>query len=183
MHESTVIPGPREPFAGPLRCRARAFTLIELVIVMMIVAVVAAIAVPRYQLATARYRALGAARRIAADIEGLRQQAVARSLGHRFRFRNTTTYQLTDNTAGWAGATVKSVDLSLEPYRARVSSLDLGNDGELLFNGFGVPDGAATITIAAGVASAQVSVNASTGAVSARLVGYTSAPSLGAGGP
>ena len=40
----------------------------ELVLVMVIVATLAAIAVPRYAQATSRYRADAAARRIAADL-------------------------------------------------------------------------------------------------------------------
>lgn len=177
MLNHPINPGPRESFAGPLRW-PRAFTLIELLIVLAIIATISAIAVPRYQLATARYRAIGAARRLAADIETMRQDAIARSLGQRLRIRNATTYQLTDNTAGWAAASVRSIDLAYDPYRARFTSTDLGIDAELLFNGYGIPDGAATMTLASGVVSAQVSVDAATGAVTTRIVSIT-APALG----
>ncbi|MCC6679095.1 MAG: prepilin-type N-terminal cleavage/methylation domain-containing protein [Phycisphaerales bacterium] len=177
MHARPRITGPRELIAGPLRL-ARAFTLVEFVIVLAIIATISAIAVPRYQLATARYRAIGAARRLAADIETMRQDAIARSLGQRFRIRSSTTYQLTDNTAGWAAASVRSIDLSSDPYRARFTTTDLGNDGELLFNGYGIPDGAATMTLSSGVVAAQVSVDGQTGAVSTRVVSIT-APALG----
>lgn len=178
MHARTESSRPRETFAGPLRCRG--FSLVELVIVMAIIATVAAIALPRYQLATARYRAQGAARRIAADIEALRQDAVSRSLGQRCRVRNLTTYQLTDNTAGWGAASVRSIDLSAEPYRCRFTAFDVGNDGELVFNGYGVPDGSASFTVSSGAVVAQVSVDAQTGAVSTRILSI-SAPVLGGG--
>lgn len=169
---------PREPLAGPFAFPARAFSLIELLIVLAILATVSAIAVPRYQLATARYRALGAARLLAAEIEGLRQQALARSLGQRFRVRSASTYQVTDSAAGWGAASVRTVDLAADPYRARFTASDLGADGELVFSGFGVPDGAASFDLACGGVSARVSVDGQTGAVAFKLAGVTGAPDI-----
>ncbi|MFN7613934.1 MAG: Tfp pilus assembly protein FimT/FimU, partial [Phycisphaerae bacterium] len=57
--------------------RHRAFSMIELVIVLVIVGVTAAIAVPRYVNSVQRTKVDGAARRIAADIERLRDRARA----------------------------------------------------------------------------------------------------------
>src|SRR5690606_27031377 len=60
--------------AQPLR---RGFSLLELVMVLTIIAILAAIATPRYANAMARYRADLAARRIAADL--LLAQRLART--------------------------------------------------------------------------------------------------------
>ena len=51
------------------------FSLLELVVVMVIVAILAAIATPRYGKAVARYRTASAARKIAADLTFARKRA------------------------------------------------------------------------------------------------------------
>src|SRR5204863_23675 len=64
--------------AGPASSR-RAFSLIEITLVLMVMGVLAALAVPRYASALARYRADAAARRIVADLDLAR--TTARSSG------------------------------------------------------------------------------------------------------
>ena len=54
------------------------YTLIEVVIVLLVFGIMAAAAAPRYLEATARFRADAAARRIAADLNYLRERAMLR---------------------------------------------------------------------------------------------------------
>ena len=67
------------------RSARRGFTLAELVIVVVIIATIAAIAVPRFASANATFRADGAARQLAAAIEDAALQARARSSTVRVR--------------------------------------------------------------------------------------------------
>jgi prepilin-type N-terminal cleavage/methylation domain-containing protein len=60
----------------PRRGLAKGFSLLELVMVVAIVGIVSAIAVPRYSTAACNYRAEVAARRVAKDIGKLRGQRV-----------------------------------------------------------------------------------------------------------
>lgn len=59
--------------------RWRAYTLVEIAIAVAVIAMMAAIALPRYSSATDSYRAEMAARRVCADLTLARQQAIATS--------------------------------------------------------------------------------------------------------
>lgn len=151
--------------------KPRAFTLVELVIVLAIFAITAAIAVPRYQHAASRYRALTAARRLAADIDNLRQTAITKSLTHLLRAPAAgTRYQTVDKSSGWAGGSVTTINLGIEPYLAAFTTVDLGADGELVFDGFGNPDGPATFTLTSGNAAARVTVTDKSGITTVTLI-------------
>ena len=64
----------------------RAFSLLELIIVLAIVAMMAAIAVPRFGSSYARYRADGAARQIAATLNLVQSDASISSSARRVEF-------------------------------------------------------------------------------------------------
>ena len=127
---------------------SRAMTLFELVMVLAIVAVLGAIAAPRYANAVANHRSAAAAWRIAADLE------LARRTARASRQAKTVQFSI---AAGW----VKIVDmghlddssetyftqLNDEPYRAELVSADLGGDAEVIFDGYGVPDSGGTIVV------------------------------------
>lgn len=149
----------------------RAFSLVELVMVLTIMAITAAIAVPRYYHAASRYRALAAGRRLAADIDALRQTAVAKSLSYLLRASaGNAKYETVDKTSGWGGGSIVTISIADEPYLASFTAVDLGVDNQLVFDGYGIPDGAATFTLASGNAAAQVTVNSKTGKTTVKLV-------------
>lgn len=127
---------------------SRAMTLFELVMVLAIVAVLGAIAAPRYANAVANHRSAAAAWRIAADLE------LARRTARASRQTQSVTFDLADNQVRIPGAGNLSdssanyvTKLADEPYRAELVSADLGGDAEVIFDGYGVPDSGGTIVV------------------------------------
>jgi len=121
-----------------------AFSLVELVIVFAILATVAAIAVPRYGQAQARYRADAAAQRIALDLRRARDVARSTSASQLFFLSGGLRYGF-----GAATNTAETVDLSQEPYRAITAAGDLGTRN-ITFDGYGKPDASSHFYVGAG---------------------------------
>jgi type II secretory pathway pseudopilin PulG len=123
-------------------------SLFELVMVLAIIAVVGAIAAPRYANAVANHRSAAAAHRIVADLELARRKARATRqsqsvifdlVGDRVRIPGVG--HLNDPSAEYV------TQLTEDPYRAELVSADLGGDAEIIFDGYGVPDSGGTIVV------------------------------------
>lgn len=141
--------------------RRHAFTLIELVIVLMILGIVAAAAAPRYQSALASYRADATVKRLAADLEMARRQAKRTSAGQTVEF-----YVVGDRYvfAGMADLDHPSQDYEVHlddpSYVASLVSVDFNGNSDVTFNIYGQPDNAGTVTIQSGGRQRQVAVDA-----------------------
>jgi type II secretory pathway pseudopilin PulG len=150
--------------------RRAAFTLVEAVFVMAVMAVLAAIAAPRYAAATNNYRAMLAARRLAADV--IAGQAAARSASASRTLTlvpSSNSYSISVVGGLDPGNATYSVSLSASPYYAAfgaISFTDHLNDNTLVFDGYGTPDSGATIAVVSGGVTRTVTIDASTGAVS-----------------
>jgi prepilin-type N-terminal cleavage/methylation domain-containing protein len=129
-----------------------AFTLVELVLVLAIIATFAAIAAPRYANALTNYRADGISRRIAADLELARMKARQTSTDV------TVTFDVLNNrydipavpSLHNPGVGV-GVDLSVEPYRAELISVSFGGDQAVVYDGYGIPDSGGSVTLSCGL--------------------------------
>lgn len=139
------------------------FSLIELILVLTIISVLAAIAVPRYAGALARYRADAAARRIIADLNYARSIARATSTGVEVQFKNSQDYMSMDS--------VKSLDnpaerwvlaLADKPYYADLVSNDFPSS-KLIFDGYGDPDSGGSIKLSVGTEARTVVLDINTG--------------------
>ena len=115
-----------------------AFSLFELVIVMAIIGIIAAIAQPHVANAGNFLRVNQAAQRIAADIAMAKRQARLAGAAVTVSFApDTNSYAISGITAlaGKSGPYI--VVLSEEPYKCQLSAVDCDGNTNLVFNGFG----------------------------------------------
>lgn len=137
-----------------------------MVIVMLIVGIMAAVAVPRYSNSLMRYRADMAARRIAGDLATARARAKATSSSQAIVFTVPPTgnrYEITGMNDPNGLLANYTVDLAKSPYVATLSSVNLGGDTTLIYNGYGMPDSGGTIVVQAGQYTKTITIDANTG--------------------
>ncbi len=129
-----------------------------------IMGVFAALAAPRYGLASARYRADLTAQRIVADLRWAQACAKAASAPRTVSFSTAAKqYQLLGVPSPDGVAGDYTISLSAEPYRAELVSVSFVTGPQIVFDGWGVPDGGGTVKIAAGAQQRTVAVAAGTG--------------------
>lgn len=135
---------PRDTRSWRARVRTPgAFSLVELVIVVLVFAVLSAIAVPRFTASAARARVAGAADLVAGQIVLTRDRARAASGAHRLRVaRGSGAVTM----VGPDDAVLGAFDLGAEPYLAVVTRTDLPG-GEVEFSGYALPTSAGRIML------------------------------------
>jgi len=140
------------------------FNLLELVMVLAIMGIVAAVAAPRFGQAAARYRADVAARRIAKDLALASRDARNAGASRTLAFDSSGGAYTISGLAGLQkSAQPYRVDLSAEPYRTRADSVDFGGDGEVTFNGYGVADSSGRVVLKSGDITRTVTFDAASG--------------------
>jgi len=147
----------------PIRREELAFSLIELILVLTIISVLAAIAVPRYANALARYRVDAAASRVVADLDYARQRARASSASVTVSFKTGQecvilegVQHIDDPGKQWG------VALAGKPYYADLVSVDFTGH-KLIFDGYGYPDSGGTAVLRVGTETRTVVLDADTG--------------------
>mgnify|MGYP001594843253 CR=1 FL=1 len=142
----------------------RAFTLVELLCVMIILALMAGMAVPRYASFLAVERAEAAVRRITADLALAQRRSAFTSTSR------TVTFDVAANAYQLVGMDDPShpgkpyvVYLGEEPYGATLVSADLGGDANLTFTGYGDPDSGGTIVIKVGDRTKTITIDPQAG--------------------
>jgi type II secretory pathway pseudopilin PulG len=137
------------------------------VLVLAIVTIGAALAVPRYGRASARYRADLAARRVAADLRLAQTCARAASDSRTVSFTPATgRYQLLDVPAPDGTPGDYTVVLRAEPYRAALAAVDFNDSFQVVFSGWGLPDQGGTVVVSTGSQQRTIQVDGTTGTVS-----------------
>ena len=118
--------------------RPGGFTLFELVIVLSIMGVIAAIAVPRYARSVASYRAEAAARRVGADLMIAKAKAKAASSPRTVTFNTTAgTYTISGLRHLDKSTAPYTVDLRGAPYYATIEFADFGGTPQAQFDMYG----------------------------------------------
>ncbi len=152
---------------APSRARRRAFSLIELSIVVGIVGILALIIVPRFGNTLARQRIDSAGRRVAADLRLARELARTSSAGQIIVFDpNGGVYRLLNYPDVRRRSRHYTVDLLAQPYELSKFEADFGGDQALVFDGYGRPDSGGSVTLQLAGAVVAVSVDGATGEVS-----------------
>lgn len=145
----------------------RGFSLIELTLVTVIVGIVAAMAVPRYADALARYRADAAAQRIVVNLERAQTLAQSSSRDVTVWFRvNLEILEITDRAGTYDGELEYQTQLGEDPYHCDLLSADFGGNHYLVFDGYGQPNSGGTATLEVGGLTRTITLDPDTGKAS-----------------
>jgi len=143
------------------------FSLVELLLVLSIMGVMAAIAAPRFGSATSRYRVELAARRVQQDLMWARELAQSKGSPQSVTFTALSgSYTLPGVADPDRKVVSYAVDLTQAPYQIAMGSADFGNSPTITFSIHGVPSCAGTVVLELGKIVRTVTVHAGSGAVS-----------------
>jgi len=155
-----------------------AFSLIELVIVVALIGIVAAIAAPRYGQAATRYRVKLAAERVAEELRFASEQARAAEAKVTAEIDILTervTVTLSEGVR--AGEVLSETDLGRAPYEADIyTSLRGLSPGSPAFDTRGLADANTEVAVMAGDLYAVVRVEAGSGIVRISEISIWGAP-------
>jgi prepilin-type N-terminal cleavage/methylation domain-containing protein len=143
----------------------RAFTIVELAVVVAIIALMAGIAIPRMASATTRYQLDFAARRIVVDIARARANARLTGVTQTLTFDLTLhRYTVTGTATGTTRGT--TVDLTASPFYSKIVSASFGGSPAIAFDVYGQPVSGGTVVIKAGAVTRTVTLDGASGQAS-----------------
>ncbi len=162
--------------------RRAAFTLIEMVTVMAIIATLAALTVPRFGRSLELRRAEGAARLVAADVLRAREFSRISGTPHSIAFNTLTSAYTIDMPDPDHPRVNYSVSLPFM-FGVVVTSASFNSSPTLSFTSEGLPSAGGTVTVAAGRIARTITINAVSGQPTiGAATQLASAPAIPAGG-
>ncbi len=135
-------------------CARAGFSLLELVLVLAILGIIAALAAPRYARGQNRYHAQSSAKRVAAELARARDHAEASSapvLVHFFAGRSG--FKVDPARGDW-----HAPDLGIEPFRGVVTEADFDGNVAVTFDAFGRPSAGGRVRVQSGNVAQDVFV-------------------------
>ena len=149
--------GQQSPADAGLR---HAFTLIELIIVMLIVAIMAATAAPKYSQSLTNFRLKAIAQRVAADIRQARRLAQTNSAPQAIVFDvATNSYSLVGITSLDRRNQAYRFYLASTEYECVLVSANFNGTATLSFDVYGRPLNAGSLVVSCGDASQTLTVD------------------------
>lgn len=146
--------------------RSRAFSLIELVCVIAIIAVLSAIALPHWSAAVLDQQMNLALRRISNDIALAQSRANYGSTAVTLSFSpSTNSYQIVGMPDPDRPSQTYTVNLSAAPYYLTLTSASFAGSTNLGFDGYGTPLAGGTIVVSQGSTSHTITVDGTSGRV------------------
>lgn len=162
------MPGTHQQ-ADARHCRA-GFTLVEMVLVVLVIGLIAAVTSPRYSDAISRYRLETAAARVAADLRHARWHARTKGTTQQVVFTPAShTYSLTGMNDINHPTQPFTVDLTTTSSPVTIVSVSFGAGGTgntLIFDMYGRPDYGGNVVITTGGQQRTIVVEEYTGNVS-----------------
>jgi len=153
----------RSECIGPPDAR-RAFTLIELFVVITIIGIWAAIAIPKSANAITHYRADSAVNRIVKDLALAQEQARTSSASQTVTFDVPgDSYELVGMQHLGHSSQAYTVSLREDPYGVTLLSVGFSGDSTIIFDGYGKPDSGGSVVIGVGGHKRTISLNPDTG--------------------
>ena len=155
----------RKQLSRGRNCRLRAFTIIELVIVVLITGLLAAVAAPAFFDSMLFHQVETAARRVKADLELARSTARLTSSSQSATFTNSG-YTLSNAIKNLDNVNdAYAVDLTDTPYALDQITPNFGGSATVSFNGYGTPSSGGTVVLNLKSHYCTVTLNSATGEV------------------
>lgn len=152
------------PSRQPKPTSRAGFTLAELVIVVLIIGILAAVTAPKFADTLHGTRAEAAAKRIKVDLGYVRQAAISQSSALTVSFTSVSDgYSIPGLPDLNHPSKPYAVALNSPPYNAVLISVALGGDENVQFDRFGRPDSGGVITVESGGYQKTVTIDPETG--------------------
>lgn len=171
---NSISIGNRKSKIGNDWLRLGAVTLIELMMVVIIVGILGAMAMPRLSNVMRRQRLDMAGRQLMEDIQLARIQAIRDKSNTVIDFDLTNRrYTLQSQNGNRTSGGAYTVNLKVKGSdRIKLLSASFGGNPQLTFTKFGVPQSSGTVTITDGVDQQVLTVSGTTGRVSRSTMSY-----------
>jgi len=135
------------------------FTLMELILVLAIMGIVAAIAIPSFMGFLPSMRLNGAARQVMGDLMDARMEAVKNNNQYKVFFLNDHQYQILNDKNGNGADDGGTETSKIVDIQANYSDVTLSDTGDPVFSSKGTATALSTITVQNASGSKSVSVS------------------------
>ena len=164
LRDDGIRPNPAMDQTRHPAVRSRAFHLVEVILVIAIISVFAAIAVPRYARSLQRYGVDAAAARIVSDLGLAQARANNTSSTQTVSFLvSSSQYQILGMPDPDHASGTYTVSLPATYHGATLVSVDFAGQQQISFDGFGTPNRGGTVVVGIGDRQRTVVVDGSSG--------------------